>query len=291
MENISVPRCYHPTGFGKTVRREIHAFSDASKDAIGASIYLRLFNDEGEICTALLFGQSKVAPAQTTSIPRLELCAAVFASQAVHKIEKEIDMEIDEITFYTDSKVVLGYIQNESRRFYVYVANRVQTIRKTFNPRQWKYIDTSKNPADLSTRRLNAESLIGSSWLTGPSFLRDPNGIAEDEEEEIPLNDDDPEVRKDAVSLKTQASKRRSLRADRFSRFSSLHSLQRAVANLIIVVKEFKRRRNKNQRKIATVVSRVKNTHLIPQPTAKELQEAMTVILRLSVEQGGTKVR
>ncbi|KAK2549572.1 hypothetical protein P5673_029960 [Acropora cervicornis] len=72
LENVSVPRCYHPTGFGKIARREIHAFSDASKDAIGASIYLRLFNDDGEICTALLFGQSKVATAQTTSIPCLE---------------------------------------------------------------------------------------------------------------------------------------------------------------------------------------------------------------------------
>ena len=110
--------------------------------------------------------------------------------------------------------------------------------------------------------------------------MRDPDGIAEDEEEEIPLNEDDPEVRKDAVSLKTQTSKRRSLGADRFSRFSSLHSLQCAIANLIIVVKEFKRRRNKDQRKIATVVSRVKNTHLIRQPTAKELQEAMTVIVQ-----------
>ena len=189
-------------------------------------------------------------------------------------------MEIDEITFYTDSKVVLGYIQNESRRFYVYVANRVQTIRKMSNPRQWKYIDTSKNPADLSTRRLNAECLVGSSWLTGPSFLRDRNGIAEDEEEEIPLNEDDPEVRKDVVSVKTQTSERRSLGAHRFSRFSSLHSLQRAIANLIIVVKEFKRRRNKDRRKIVSVVSRAKNTHFIRQPTAKELQEAMTVIVQ-----------
>ena len=105
-----------------------------------------------------------------------------------------------------------------------------------------------------------------------PEASRDPNGVAEDEEKEIPLNEDYPEVRKDAVSLKTQTSKRHSLGADRFSRFLNLHSLQRAIANLIIVVKEFKRRRNKDQRKIATVVSRVKNTHLIRQPTAKELQ-------------------
>jgi len=141
---------YHPADFGEIVRREIHAFSDASKDTIGASVFLRLFN---EICTALLFGQSnKVAPAQTTSIPRLELCAPVLASRAVAKIREEIDMEFNAITFYTDSKVVLGYIQNESRRFYVYVANRVQIIRGISSPSQWRYVDTSKNPADLSTR-------------------------------------------------------------------------------------------------------------------------------------------
>lgn len=102
------------TGLGETIRREIHAFSDASKDVIEASIYLRLLEDEGLICTALLFGQLKVAPVQTMSIHRLELCAKVLASQAAHRIVKEIDNEIDKITFYTDSKVVLGYLQNES---------------------------------------------------------------------------------------------------------------------------------------------------------------------------------
>ena len=82
-----------------------------------------------EICTPLVFGQSKVAPAQTMSIPRLELGAAVLASQAVMKIMKELGSHnIDSITFYPDSKVVLGYIQNESQRFHVYVANRVQAI-------------------------------------------------------------------------------------------------------------------------------------------------------------------
>ena len=139
LENISVPHCYHPAGFGKVVRREIHAFSDTSKDAIGASIYLQLFNDGGEISTTLALGQSKVAHAQTTSIPRLEFCAAVLASQAVHKIVKEMNMEIDEITFYMDSKVVLGYIRNECQRFYVYVANRVQTIQRFLTQRFLKF--------------------------------------------------------------------------------------------------------------------------------------------------------
>lgn len=99
-ENVSVLHCYHPAGFRKIAKRENHACLDASKDAIGVSIYLRLSNNKGKISPALLFGQSKVAPDQTTSIPRLELCAAVHASQSVNKVIKEIDMEINEITFY-----------------------------------------------------------------------------------------------------------------------------------------------------------------------------------------------
>lgn len=113
-----------------------------------------------------------MVPAQTTSIPRLELCAAVLALQEVAKITKEIDMEINAITFNTDSKVVLRYIHNESQKFYVYVANRMQIIWRISSPNQWRYIDMGKNPADLSTRCLNAQNCPGSDWLMGPSFLK-----------------------------------------------------------------------------------------------------------------------
>ena len=146
-------------GFGTIVRREIHAFSDASEDAIGAALYLHQVNDTGENRTALVFGQSRVAPIQTTSIPRLELCAAILAAQAVEKIMKDMDVEIDKATFYTDSKVVLGYIQNESQRFYIYVANGVQLICKISSQEQWTYVDTNENPADLAMRPMNAQNL------------------------------------------------------------------------------------------------------------------------------------
>ena len=59
-----------------------------------------------------------------------------MAVQAVDRMMKEIDMPISEVLFYTDSKVVLGYICNESRRFYIYVANRMQIIRKISSPDQ-----------------------------------------------------------------------------------------------------------------------------------------------------------
>ena len=137
LEKVSAPRCYYPLGFGTIVRREIHTFSDASEDATGAAVYLRQVDNRGENCTALVFGQSRVAPVQITSIPRLELCATVLAAQAVDKIIKEIDMGIDEFTF-------------------------VQLIRQISSPEQWNCVDTNENPADLTTRPLNAQNFAES---------------------------------------------------------------------------------------------------------------------------------
>ena len=279
LEKVSVPRCYHPEGFGRIVRREIHAFSDASEDAIGAAVYLRQVNARGENCTALVFDQSRVAPVQITNIPRLELCAAVLAPQAVDKIIKEIDIEIDETTFYTDSKVVLGYIQNESRRFYVYIANRVQQIRKISSPEQWTYVDRNENPADLAMRPLNAQKLAESEWLTAPKFLKTKLSSRKARLEKIPLSVSDPEVRKEVVAFTTQSSKRCGLGAERFSCFSSLHSLQRAIANLIVSVKEFKRRKNGAQESKGRGPGITKNATRLRNPTAKELQQAITVIV------------
>ena len=71
-----------------------------------------------------MFARAKLAPKQATTIPRLELCAAVLAVKAVKWIIRELKLDVDEVVFYTDSRVVLGYIQNESRRFYVYVAKQ-----------------------------------------------------------------------------------------------------------------------------------------------------------------------
>ena len=153
-------------------RTEIHAFSDASQHSIGVAIYLRLINKRKEVSVTLLSGHARVALTHSTTIPQLELCAAVLSTRTLKKLLKELSLEIDQITFYTDSKVALDYIKNQSCRFYVYVANRVQMIRNISNPSQWKYIDTATNPADLATHGITATNLMESQWLSGPEFLR-----------------------------------------------------------------------------------------------------------------------
>ena len=133
--------------------------------------YLRYTNNKGEIHCSLVMAKSRVAPSKILSIPRLELSAAVTAARMSVMLKTELQMKIDEESFWTDSQVVLAYICNEARRFHVFVANRVQLIRGSTDPNQWHYVDTTQNPADHASRGVNAEEIASSNWLSGPKFL------------------------------------------------------------------------------------------------------------------------
>ena len=134
-----------------------------------------------------------VAPSHATTVPRLELCAAVLGVEMVEMIIDELDIKPEAITYYSDSRVVLGYITNETRCFYVYVSTRVERIRRASTPEQWRYVPTQQNPADLATRSVNAQSLNESIWLMGPSFLHqrdDPLNMPAGWEAEQPMEAD-----------------------------------------------------------------------------------------------------
>ncbi|KAJ8353207.1 hypothetical protein SKAU_G00207740 [Synaphobranchus kaupii] len=90
----------------------------------------------------------QLAPYPMHTIPRLELCTAVLAVELAELIQSEIDLELHAVRFFTDSRIVLGYIHNSSRRFFTYVANRVARIRSSTEAKQWSYVTTDENPAD-----------------------------------------------------------------------------------------------------------------------------------------------
>lgn len=62
------------------------------------------------------------------TIPKLELTAATISAKICTFLRKELSHADVREFFWTDSKIVLGYVNNEARRFHVYVANRVQQI-------------------------------------------------------------------------------------------------------------------------------------------------------------------
>ncbi|XP_026042220.1 uncharacterized protein LOC113033090 [Astatotilapia calliptera] len=245
LSGVMIPRAYTKAFLSTTKTRELFVFSDASTMAIAAVAYLRVVDEAGNTHTGFVMGKAKLAPRPEHTIPRLELCAAVLAVELADFISSELDMRIDAITFYTDSKVVLGYINNETRRFYVYVSNRIVRIRRSSHPKQWKYVSTGENPADCATRSVPAAFLSDTSWLTGPPFLTEPmQDSLEPESFELVDANMDAEIRPQISTLQTQAS-RTLLGSHRFSKFSSWQALKRAIANLLHIVNSFHTRKVK----------------------------------------------
>lgn len=229
LQEVTIPRCYHPQNFGNIVRTELHHFSDASNVGYGACSYIRYINNNNEVHCSLVMAKARVAPTKITSIPRLELSAAVVSARTSVMLKTELEMKIDEEFFWTDSQVVLAYINNDARRFHVFVANRLQLIKEKTNPSKWHYVDTTENPADHASRGLHASDISSTIWMSGPKFLWErevkPRSIFSTE-----LLVGDPEVRAVQVTATTTSDCFNILSC--LSRFSSWTRLLKVVARI-----------------------------------------------------------
>jgi hypothetical protein len=153
---------------------EIHCFSDASMKAYGACLYLRSCDASGNIIVRLLASRSKVAPLKTQSLPRLELCGALLATELCKRVCEAIRFN-SQIYFWTDSTCVLWWIAATPATWTTFVANRVAKIQCLSDKCYWKHIKGSENPADLISRGLNASSIINHDlWWSGPQWLQRP---------------------------------------------------------------------------------------------------------------------
>lgn len=196
LAQVNIPRCITSDDLTGTIRQELHHFGDASTAGYGACTYLREVDEQGKVHCAFVMGKARVAPLKITTIPRMELQAAVTTVKISRLLRKELKLP-DSITeyFWTDSKVVLGYIRNEARRFHVYVANRVQFIKESTDTSQWSYVPSEENPADYASRGLSAAELSGSSWLCGPQFLWQEQLPSVSVQNDFGLDSSDPEVK------------------------------------------------------------------------------------------------
>ena len=192
---IKTPRCYHPPDFSQVATTELHVFADASDEAIGHAIFIRETDIVGKRAVALLFGNSKVSPRSATSIPRLELCAALDAVKSAQYIISELRRTIHKVVYYSDSGVVLAYLKNTERRFSRYVTSRVAAILRFTSVHQWQYIPSAENIADIATRPHSPRQLIQTNWLSGPPFLLEVESLSTTSPQEpTSLPEERPEV-------------------------------------------------------------------------------------------------
>ncbi|XP_033099360.1 uncharacterized protein LOC117103009 [Anneissia japonica] len=199
LNNVRIDRCYKPNLKEPLSIKsaELHHFCDASVDGYGEYSYLRLVDNNNCVKCSLVISKARVGPRKPTTIPRMELVAATVSVKIATILRRELSCYKNlKEHFWTDSKVVLGYIVNDAKRFHTFVANRVQLIRNSSELRQWHYISTKYNPADIASRGMEVEKLITSEiWWNGPKFLSDPVYMVK-EVNGLPISNEDKEVRR-----------------------------------------------------------------------------------------------
>lgn len=222
---------FQTKGFWKSHYSRTASFSDASTMGYGQCSYIRLVDDQDNIHCSLVMAKSRVTPLKSITIPRLELTAAVVSVRMKLLLRNELEYTNMTEWFWTDSNVVLGYIANNTRRFHVFVANRVQQIRDVSEPYQWNYVSSSDNPADIASRGASADELVNNCrWFYGPNFLWTTNPFKNCDVTNPNIPDDDPEEVKQCQTLKTETSLYDSSLLDYLNRFSDWNHLKRVIA-------------------------------------------------------------
>ena len=101
-----------------------------------------------------------------------KLTAAALSVKIPKVSREELDVHVSDEIFWTDSQVVLGYIDSDVCWFKVFVASDVQQIHDHPNRKQWHFIESSNNPAGDASRGSDSKmknQIRG--WFNGPSFL------------------------------------------------------------------------------------------------------------------------
>ncbi|XP_046601924.1 uncharacterized protein LOC107220893 [Neodiprion lecontei] len=172
ISEVSIPRWLR-TSPGHAV--ELHAFSDASRRAMAAAVYIRVSQDQS-VHTALLIAKTKLAsikslrPKKQTeprmTILRLELRAALIAVKLLRTVAEDLKISNDNCYAWTDSKIALHWICSDEPVGNSLVDNYVNQIQETFPRAAWRHVFSELNPVDVATRGAELTQLLHErSWL------------------------------------------------------------------------------------------------------------------------------
>ena len=227
---------------------EIHHFCDASEIGYGTVSYLRTIHEDGKINTASLFAKSRLVPLKRITILRLELIAATLAVKIDIMLKEELEFNLQQSVFWTESTSVLRYISSKDKRFHTFVANRITVIHEGSDPEQWMYVSTKSNPADYASRGMSADDLLQSKcWINGPEVLLQSSGTWPKWNDDCGIPEDDVEVKGLVQTNLVTVSNGRDITSLIFSRFSKWFRLKKVVSWILRYKQWLLSRVRKNQ--------------------------------------------
>ena len=241
---------------------QLHAFADSSMKAFGCAVYLRSVSEKGEINVRLLCAKSRVAPLKSLTLPKLELQACELLSRLLTVVKSALRLPIEKTVCWTDSSIVLHWINKNPANWKIFVANRIARIQQLTQLCTWRHCRSEDNPADLLTRGIQADKFKNSMWWKGPPWLKEPEASwpVTQGVELAPI--EIPEKKKESC-LMTLTEDKNSI----FERYSSMRKLQRVFAWCFRFLKNTRQAANEKIKGVLTV---------------EELRSSMTRLLKLA---------
>ena len=137
---ISVPKHVFDKRKGKILQSQLPGFTDASKKAYCAMMFLVYETTEG-IHTCLLSAKTRVSPIKQLTIPRLELMSARILCTLMNTISEALssDFKGSKIKYWLDIKMALYWIQNNGSWMQV-VQHHVNEILRLTRKEDWGHV-------------------------------------------------------------------------------------------------------------------------------------------------------
>ncbi|XP_073944857.1 uncharacterized protein [Choristoneura fumiferana] len=181
LADIQIPRYIGSDTSKGDLTYQLHCFTDASKNAYAAVVYLKVISSKRS-SISFLMAKSHVSQAKDKDdlkIPKLELLGFLIGSRLLKYTRNNLELEIAKEYLWSDSMVVLCWMKS-NKLLPPFVANRVNEIKRNHPNTEMCYINTKSNPADIATRpELFKEKM--DLWYNGPEFLvRDESTWPED---------------------------------------------------------------------------------------------------------------
>ena len=133
----------------KRYKTQLHIFCDSSQQAYGAVAYLTGLSADDGIHIAFLLAKTRVALLKTTTLPRLELLAALLGAKLFQFLNKTLELvNSSEVIYWSDSQIVLSWLSS-NKQPQQFVRTRVQKIQEITSSQTWRFLPNVYEPSWL----------------------------------------------------------------------------------------------------------------------------------------------